>query len=110
MDANADMSSGIPLSVLARFTAAESAIYPLAMTDPERYERAVTAVGLVAQHLRDDCASVAELVARLPAAADDVVQVASAEGVSLAGLDPTTIGNAAAALRYRELHSGASPT
>lgn len=93
----------VPVAILARFTAAEDAIYPLAMTDPERYQQAVTAVGLEFQQLRRDCPSVDALVERLPAAADQVTELAAAAGLSLAGLSPDRVADAAAALRYREL-------
>jgi hypothetical protein len=93
----------IPVAILMRFTAAEAAVYPLAMTDPDRYERAVTAVGLEFQQLRRDCPSIDALVERLPAAADQVAELAAAAGISLAGLAPDQVADAAAALRYREL-------
>jgi hypothetical protein len=92
-------------ALLHRFTMAEGALYPLAITDPERYQRAVVAVGLVARLLREDCTSIADLVRWLPSA-ERVVQVAADEDVSLADLDPVAIADAAAALRYRELQSG----
>jgi hypothetical protein len=65
----------------------------------------VVAVGLVARQLRADCASIADL-ARCSPRAEQVAQLAAAEDVSLAGLDPVAIADAAAALRYRELQSG----
>ncbi len=106
MEANPDMpATGVAAALQWRFTAAEGALYPLAMTDPERYERAVTLVGLVFRQLRNDCASIDELVSRLPGA-EHVAQLAAAHGVTLAGLDPAAIADAAAALRYRELQSG----
>ena len=92
-------------ALLHRFTMAEGALYPLAITDPERYERAVIAVGLVVRQLRGDCSTIADLLPRLPRA-EQVAQLAAAEGVSLTGLDPVLIADAAAALRYRELQSG----
>jgi hypothetical protein len=92
-----------PAVLIRRFTAAEAAIYPLAMTDPDRYERAVTVVGLVFQQLRRDCSSIDALVDGLPAAAGQATQLATAQGIPLGGLDPEMLANAAAALRYREL-------
>jgi hypothetical protein len=96
----------IPAAMLRRFTAAEGALYPLAITDPDRYRRAVIAVGVVFRQLRNDCASIDSLVQRLPSATEQVAQVAAAQDVSLVGLDPAAIADAAAALRYRELQSG----
>jgi hypothetical protein len=106
VSANPDRpAAAVPAALQWRFTAAEGALYPLAITDPERYERAVTLVGLVFRQLRDDCASIDELVSRLPGTAERVAQLATAEGVTLVGLDPAAIADAAAALRYRELQS-----
>ena len=105
MDPNPDMpATGVPIALQWRFTAAEGALYPLAITDPERYERAVTLVGLVFRQLRDECASIEDLVSRLPGA-EHVTRLAVAQGITLAGLDPAAIADAAAALRYRELES-----
>jgi hypothetical protein len=98
-------ATGVPVALQRRFTAAEGALYPLAITDPERYERAVTLVGLVFRQLRDECASIEDLVSRLPGA-EHVTRLAVAQGITLAGLDPAAIADAAAALRYRELESG----
>jgi hypothetical protein len=99
----ADANDGtVPFALLRRFAAAESTIYPLAMTDPESYERVVTVVGIVFRRLRDDCPTVDALVVRLPAAAEQAAQLAEAEGL---GLDPAVIADAAAVLRYRELRS-----
>ncbi len=107
-----EANPGIPVAggaldpaLLHRFTMAEGALYPLAITDPDRYQRAVVAVGLVVGQLRDSCSKIADLMPRLPGV-DQVAQLAAAEGVSLTGLDPATIADAAAALRYRELQSG----
>jgi hypothetical protein len=97
-------ATGVPIALQWRFTAAEGALYPLAITDPERYERAVTLVGLVFRQLRDECASIEDLVSRLPGA-EHVTRLAVAQGITLAGLDPAAIADAAAALRYRELQA-----
>jgi hypothetical protein len=96
-------AAAAPAALISRFAAAESAIYPLAMTDPDRYERAVTVVGLVFQQLRRDRSNIGALVDGLPAAAEQATQLATAQGIPLSGLDPETLANAAAALRYREL-------
>jgi hypothetical protein len=96
------------LALMSRFTAAESAIYPLAMTDPDRYERAVVVIGLVLQRLRRDCSSIDALIEGLPTAAEQALGLATEQGISLAGLAPGVLGDAAAALRYRELASATS--
>jgi hypothetical protein len=90
---------------MRRFTAAESAIYPLAMTDPDRYERAVVVIGLVLQRLRRDCSSIDALIEGLPTGAVQALESAAEQGISLTGLPPDVLGDAAAALRYRELAS-----
>ena len=85
----------IPAAVLVRFTNAEARLYPMAMTDPEGYERAITLVGMVANELRqrcDDLDSVLEqrnvLIAALPG-------LAVAKGLELGGLPPDAIVDAA---------------
>ena len=80
----------IPAAVLARFTSAEARLYPMAMTDPDGYERAVTLVGMVAN----------ELMAALPGLADE-------KGLELGGLPPDAVVDAASALRCRELRARA---
>lgn len=106
-------SPGLPpstarLALLRRFTAAESAIYPLAMTDPDRYERAVLVIGLVLERLRRDCSDIEALLERLPAVAEQALEVAAAQSISLAGLAPDVLADAAAALRCRELSATTS--
>ena len=95
----------LPADAVMRFTVAEGRIYPLAMTDPEGYERAITLVGLVANELRRSSTnfdavlgSRDDLIERLT----DLAQAASAEPV---GLPPDTIVDAASALRCRELQA-----
>jgi hypothetical protein len=95
----------IPPAVLVRFTSAESRLYPMAMTDPEGYERAITLVGIVANELRQRCADLEsvlesrnELIAALP-------ELAAAKGLALGGLPPDAVVDAASALRYRELQA-----
>ena len=96
------------LALLRRFTAAESAIYPLAMTDPDCYERAVLLIGRILERLRHNCSSVDALIEGLPAVAEQALELAAAQSISLAGLPPDVLADAAAALRYRELASTTS--
>jgi hypothetical protein len=97
----------IPAAVLARFTSAEARLYPMAMTDPDGYERAITLVGMVANELRQQCADLEsvlerrnELIAALPGLADE-------KGLELGGLPPDAVVDAACALRCRELRARA---
>jgi hypothetical protein len=97
----------IPAAVLVRFTNAEARLYPMAMTDPEGYERAITLVGMVANELRQQCDDLDsvldrrnELIAALPG-------LAVAKGLELGGLPPDAIVDAASALRCRELQARA---
>lgn len=86
---------------------AESRLYPMAMSDPEGYERAIMLVGLVADELREQCADLEsvidrrdELIAALPGLAD-------ANQLELGGLPADAVVDAASALRCRELQARA---
>lgn len=88
---------------MARFTAAEARLYPMAVSDPEGYELATTVVGIVVADLRDSCPDLdsvldrrAELVRRLP-------ELVEASGSTLGGLAPDIVVDAASALRCREV-------
>jgi hypothetical protein len=100
-------SEHISPAVLVRFTSAESRLYPMAMTDPDGYERAITLVGMVANELRQQCTDLDsvlerrnELIAALPG-------LAAAKGIELRGLPPDAVVDAASALRCRELQARA---
>jgi hypothetical protein len=92
-------------SAMIRFTAAEGRVYPLAMTDPAGYERAITLVGLVANELRESTADFDAVLA----ARDDLIErlpdLAEAAGVESVAVPPDTIVDAASALRCRELQA-----
>jgi len=97
----------IPAAVLVRFTSAEARLYPMAMTDPDGYERAITLVGMVANELRQQCADLEsvlerrnEFIAALPGLADE-------KGLELGGRPPDAVVDAASALRCRELQARA---
>ena len=97
----------IPASVLVRFTSAESRLYPMAMTDPDGYERAVTLVGMVANELRQQCADIESVLERRDELIAALPGLAAAKGLELAGLPPDAIVDAASALRCRELQAHA---
>lgn len=98
-----DEAAAASASVLRRFTAAEARLYPLAVVDPDSYQRAATLVGMFARQLRSSCPDVDHLLELLPTMAAQVTELAAAVQISLAGLDPVTVADAAAALRYREV-------
>src|SRR5262245_61588039 len=86
-----------------RLRAAEDRLYPIAMLDSERYERAVRLVGLVAKELALTCSTMDELALAQPWARDALVSVARAAGIPLAGLDTELVVEAAMSQRFRSL-------
>jgi hypothetical protein len=97
----------IPPAVLVRFTSAESRLYPMAMTDPDGYERAITLVGIVANELRQQCADLESVLERRNELIAALPELADAKGLELGGLPPDAVVDAASALRYRELQARA---
>jgi len=93
----------LPAAVMLRFTMAENQVYPLAMTDPEGYERAITLVGLVANELRRSSRDFDEVLAARDGLIARLPELAREGGVEPIGLSPATIVDAASALRCREL-------
>ncbi len=92
---------GVPAEVLRSWDQAEARLFPLAMAQPELYERSVRLVAALAARLRETCPDVPALLAeheRGAALAADASQDASALGVQ-----PALIAAAACAMRYREL-------
>ena len=93
---------GIPPEALARFTAAEGRLYPLALVDPGGYERAVALTGRLLTELRATCPDIDAVLRRRSALVEDLA--ATADGTAeLAGLPPETPVDAACAVRCREL-------
>jgi len=97
----------LPPAWMARLTTAEARLYPMAMTDPEGYERGVRLVGLVAAELRQRSTNLSsvlecrdELVAALP-------ELAAANGLQLGAIPADVVVDAASALRCRELQAPA---
>jgi hypothetical protein len=97
----------IPPAVLARFTSAEARLYPMAMTDPDGYERAITLVGMVARQLRQQCDDLQSVLERRNELIDALPGLASAKELELGGLPPDAVVDAASALRCRELQARA---
>src|SRR5215475_14092663 len=84
---------------------AEDRLYPIAMVDADRYERAVRLVGLLARELARTCASLDELALAQPIAREQLAAVARAEAIPLEGLDVELVVEAAMSQRFRALLS-----
>ncbi|WP_157978263.1 hypothetical protein [Nocardia aurea] len=94
-------SSGIPpeyAGLARRLRAAEDRLYPLAMVDAERYQRALQLVGALARRLAGarDYADLAAAEREMRGWLDEV-------GVPLHGLDDQLVIEAAMSQRFREL-------
>ena len=88
-----------------RLRTAEDRLYPIAMVDADRYERAVRLVGLLARELARTCASLDELALAQPFAREQLAAVARAEAIPLEGLDGELVVEAAMSQRFRALLS-----
>jgi hypothetical protein len=86
-----------------RLRTAEDRLYPLAMVDADRYQRAVLLVGRLAARLAETCASLDELAAAEQQARIWLDDAEVTGGVSRAGLDPDLVVEAALAQRFRTL-------
>jgi hypothetical protein len=95
----------VPPEAMARMTAAEARLYPLAMVDPSRYERATALVGLVAAELRQSCRRVDEVLARREELLAALPRLADDSGVGMADLVPADVVDAASALVCRQLQA-----
>lgn len=82
---------------------AEDRLFPLAMIDTDRYQRAVRLVGLLARRLTESCASLEDLAAAGPDTRFRLLVIAEAEGIPLDGLDPDMVADAAMSQRFRAL-------
>ena len=100
-------AGAIPPQVLTRFTLAEGRLYPMALSDPEGYERAIRLVGLVAEELRGQCADLQSVIDRRDALIAALPGLAEANQLDLGGLPADAVVDAASALRCRELQARA---
>lgn len=98
-----DGTQHLPADVAARIRSAEDRLYPLAMVDVERYRRGTTLCALLLEDLRGHSPDLTALLGRRELLLDRVPGLADAAGVSLLGLEPETLVDAAMALRCREL-------
>lgn len=96
-------SRGVPPEAVARFTAAEARLYPLAVVDPAAYERGVTLTGMLLADLRDTCADVDAVLRRRSAMIRRLRDSTDEAGPGPVGLRPETLVDAASAVRCREL-------
>ena len=96
---------GIPPAAVVRFTAAEARLYPLAMVDPETYERAVTLTGTLLKDLRATCTDIDAVLHRREALMLALTEATDEARPSLIGCTPETLVDAASALRCRELEA-----
>ncbi|HEX2355387.1 MAG TPA: hypothetical protein VHI50_02860 [Micromonosporaceae bacterium] len=97
---------GIPPEYAAlarRLRAAEDRLFPLAMIDADRYQRAVRLVGALDRRLNEACESIEELSASTEQVRFWLGVVATEEGVSLDGLDADLVVDAAMSQRLRTL-------
>lgn len=93
----------IPTEALSRFAAAEARLYPMALTDPEGYQRATTLVGLVADELRRSAGDVPAVLQRRAELVDLIPTLAQDAGIDPAEIPAEAVADAASALRCREL-------
>ena len=96
---------GIPPDAVARFTAAEARLYPLALVDPETYERAVTLVGMLMKPLRAACPDIDAVLQCRESLLLLLTETTDEARPSLVGFSPETLVDAASALRCRELQA-----
>jgi hypothetical protein len=96
---------GIPPEAVARFTTAESRLYPVAMVDPAAYERAVTLTGTLLDDLRTTCRDIDAVLRRRETLMLTLADDPDADRLGLVGLTRETLVDAAAALRCRELRA-----
>jgi hypothetical protein len=93
----------IPREALVRFTAAEGRLYPLAMVDPEAYERGVTLTGMLLKDLRSTCPDIDAVLDRRETLLQLLTETPEENSPSAGGFSPETLVDAASALRCREL-------
>ena len=97
----------IPPDALLRFTAAEARLYPLALVDPEAYERGVALTGTLLADLRSTCFDINAVLERRAALLRLLAEPEKGGGPDRVGFSPDTLVDAASALRCREIQSDA---
>ena len=94
--------SGVPAELLSAWSSAEERLYPVIMTRPDLYERAVELVRKVADEL-GSCQDLPALAGAWPDAADIVYRASALALLPLADLDVNLVAGAGFSMRYREL-------
>jgi hypothetical protein len=100
--------AAIPPEDLARFTAAEARLYPMAMTDAAGYQRATALVGVLLNELRQRSTTVADVLQQRTELIATLPDLASGAALGLRGLPADAIVDAASAVRCRELQAAAT--
>ena len=101
-------SDELPAAALARFGAAEAQLYPLALVDPDEYERVTRVVGRLAAELRIEGPDIATVLDLREAMIARVPIIAAEAGLTIAGLPREAVADAASAIRCRELQAARS--
>lgn len=101
-------SDELSAAALARFGAAEAQLYPLALVDPDEYERVTRVVGRLAAELRIEGPDIATVLDLREAMIARVPIVAAEAGLTIAGLPREAVADAASAIRCRELQAARS--
>jgi hypothetical protein len=98
-----DIPGDVPAEVRARFAAAEARLYPLALADPDGYERVAAVIGVVADELRRTATDVAAVLEQRQELIGRVPRLAAGADLDSGGLPLDVVVDAASALRCREL-------
>jgi hypothetical protein len=96
---------GIPAAAMARFTDAEARLYPLAVVDPDGYQRATALVGQVLTELRTSGPEIESVLERRDELIGKLPAIAERAGVVVGNLPPAAVVDAASAVRCRELQA-----
>lgn len=100
----------VPAATAASWDQAEARLYPAITTRPDLYQRVVTAVRLTLDALRLLGPSTRDLLATAPRAAELVDEVLATHGLPTYELDLDLVGQAALAMRHREVTAGQAST
>lgn len=101
-------NAGATSAFVARLELAERQIYPLAMTDTDLYERAVTLVGHLSRHLDGSGTSAEDLELLRPQALARLRGIASEQAIVMADLDEGAVVDAALAQRFRAIRAASA--